>query len=402
MSLLAQRGDVVVLRQRVPEFEDYLMEWVGLDDVTFVQADTRNPAPLAVQCRTDPALRERVAEFLRRAGSLTVQPYLTTGHDWRFAQAIGSQEAAPVHVAGPRPRIARRSNNKLWFCELVRRVVGVRGVPPTHHVYGLAAAAARVSYIFRQHEDAVVKVPASAGSAGNIRLPVAVLAGVTLSDVREILARRLAALGWKGEYPILVGVWDRGVAASPSAQLYVPKADVGAPVVEAIFEQRVSGPLGEFVGASPAELDSTIEDRMRKEATAIGTVLQRLGYYGPCALDAVLYQSDRGIDLHWIECNGRWSGVSMPLSVSKRLALPARRRGLAIMQDRLEIAPPRLADMIAKLGDLLFRRERGEEGLFILSPPQSPRGFSLNAMAIALSQERAEFLLAEARRRLSS
>ena len=57
--------------------------------------------------------------------------------------------------------------------------------------------------------------------------------------------------GWRGDYPLLVSTWDSPVFASPSVQIWVPRADRGDVVVEGIFDQALAGPRFEFCGATP-------------------------------------------------------------------------------------------------------------------------------------------------------
>ena len=50
----------------------------------------------------------------------------------------------------------------------------------------------------------------------------------------------LRALGWRGDFPLLVGVWEGGALASPSVQLWLSPPDQGGPVIEGLFEQHVA------------------------------------------------------------------------------------------------------------------------------------------------------------------
>ena len=52
--------------------------------------------------------------------------------------------------------------------------------------------------------------------------------------------------------PLLVGVWELPLVASPSVQLWIPHRTTGAPVVEGTFEQIVEE--GQFAGAPSSTL----------------------------------------------------------------------------------------------------------------------------------------------------
>ncbi len=395
MALLAQPGDVVIVRQRARDFETYLEDYLGLTGVTVLQAPEGGLVSVARQCRTAPRLREELGRRLRDAGGLTLCSYLTTGNEWRLAKSLGEETGCPVHIYGAAPRIGRRANDKLWFWRMARRVLGAKGVPPSFHAFGPAAAAAQVARLRDAGQDVVIKVPSSAGGTGNLRLTTAMLDGLGLAQIRALIIGRLRAIGWAGGYPILVGVWERGVTQSPSAQVFVPLD--GPPIVEGLFEQRVAGPEGEFVGAIPAALPRPMAEKMRREATRLASVLQALGYFGWCSFDGILRDDET---LHWIECNGRWSGVSIPLVATRNLIgrVPG---GIAIAQDHIERRVLPFDRLLDRVDDLLLRKRHGGPGL-VLTSPQKPAvaALSFNAVALADDQTAAETILAEARDRL--
>lgn len=393
MALLAAPGDAVVVRQRCPEFEAYLSEYLGISRVRFLEAHSADPAPVAKQCRTDPNLFKHLQEVLEAAGSLTLYGYLVTGHLWQLAQALAAAAQLPVYVSGPSPRISRRANDKLWFWDVAREIAGPDSVPPTVFAFGPAAAAGRIARLVRSAEQVVVKVPDSAGAAGNIRFSAAQLNGLSLTEIRDQLEQRLRAIGWAGGYPVLVGVWETGVVKSPSVQMWLPHTAEGPPGILGVFEQRVQGSEGKFAGARFACLDSETESKLVEDAEKLGIMLQKAGYFGPCSLDAVLRKTPSGTDqIHWIECNGRWSGVSIPLAAARKL-LGKPPEGIVVVQENLEIEPPcDVAQQCSGLGDMLFRKGQSGEGVILISPPH-PHRASLNAMAIAESQARAEDLM---------
>ncbi len=393
MALLAKPGDAVVVRQRSPGFEAYLAEYLGIRQVRFLEAQGADPAPVAKQCRTSAALFGPLLELLRAAGSLTLHGYLVTGHLWQLAQALAAAAGLPVYVAGPSPRMSRRVNDKLWFWEVAREIAGPDSVPPTAFAFGPAAAAGQIARLARVSGQVVVKVPDSAGAAGNIRFGAAQLEGLGPAALRALLEQRLRAAGWEGRYPVLVGVWESGVEKSPSVQMWLPQAAGGPPEILGLFEQRVQGREGRFAGARYASLSRDTEDTLTADALRLGALFQQAGYFGPCSLDAVLRTDPSGAEqIHWIECNGRWSGVSIPLAAATGL-LGQRPGGIVIVQEYLaDQAPHDTAWQCSRLGDLLLRRGQSREGVILVSPPR-PQRASLNAAAVAGSQARAEALM---------
>lgn len=396
MALLAQPGDIVLVRKRDLDYEHYLARYLGKPDVTFLAGGQGDMRPMSQQARTSDRLFDACRSAAAASGGLTIRAYLTTGRIWRLAQAIGEAANCTVHVCGPSPRVVRRANDKLWFTQLARQVIGGVATPPTMAAYGPAGAAGLVKRIAATNKQVIVKVPDSAGSAGNIRLDSAVVNGMKLRVLRGFLLRRLHAAGWKDTYPVLVGVWDENVRCSPSAQIWIPDVSQGAPQVEGVFEQHVEGPAGEFIGGVPSGLPDRTQDQLRSEAIRIATVLQHLGYFGRCSLDAVLCGPERHI--HWIECNGRWGGVSIPMIASRQLkgANPA----IAIAQELFPAERMDTSGLIARLEDMLLRATERQTGIVITAPPVGRAGMLLSFLSIADTQSNAVKYLQEAVRRI--
>ena len=243
-------------------------------------------------------------------------------------------------------------------------------------------------------DHVIVKVPDSAGSAGNLRLDSDFVKQQSISDLRQFLLGRLHGMGWRDTYPLLVGVWDRNVICSPSAQLWLPLPSEGPPQLDGLFEQRVRTSKAMFVGAARSSLPDMVRTRIGSQALRIARVLQRLGYYGRCSLDAVLCQNaSEPPTIHWIECNGRWGGVSIPLPAARQLTSEAPDLAISIVQEHVPDLYLRTGDLQDRLGSLLFRRGGALPGVVVMSPPEHPSGTRLNLMSLARSQKSADSAL---------
>lgn len=403
MSHLARPNDIVLVRKRDIDFESYLVRYLGFQNVTFVQMAPSNILPVSKQALGSYLLVDRLAEIALQNGGLTLKSYLTTGNTWRLAQAIGEAAQQVVHVCGPSPRATTRINDKLWFSQLTCSVLGKDATPPTMSAYGPAAAAALVSHIGKTASQVVVKVPDSAGSAGNVRVSTGLLADKTLSEIRGFLQDRLHAAGWHDDYPVLVGVWDDDVTSSPSVQLWIPETREGKPIVQGVFQQSVIGERSAFAGACRASLSAPILHALQDDALKIAAVLQHLGYYGRCSFDAVICAGDNGREkIHWIECNGRWGGVSIPMTVSASSPALQSFEGLLIVQEKLKDKRIETATLCKKLDDLLIHHESPNNGIILLSPSSATRGTMLNYMVLADTQATAQEIAEEAMRRVLS
>jgi hypothetical protein len=399
---LAGRSDTILVRAKDPAFEAYLEVFRGFAPLTVLAVDRADDRPVAEQALSVAGLRDPLIAAARVNGGLTITSYLTTGTIWHLAQSIGEAAGCVVHVNGPAPRISARANDKLWFTQLARTVIGADAVPPTMAAYGPAAAAALVLRLAGKGAQVIVKIPDSAGSAGNVRLDPSLLDHLTADRLKSLLLDRLHATGWADIYPILVGVWDRDVESSPSVQLWVPHAKDGPPVAQGVFEQTVLGAGAAFVGAVRSGLPETLQDKLAAQAVAIAGVLQALGYYGKCSLDAVV---SSGGHIHWIECNGRWSGVSIPLQILRDIAPDHDFDGVVIVQQLLRGPPMATAALVNLLDPLLYRKRKGEipsQGVIILSPPHSTKGVVANLLVFAPTQSAARQISGDALDRLTA
>lgn len=397
---LADPGDTVLVRSRDLAFEEYLKAFLGLTGLTFLAAETAPACAVATYARTEKAIRESLVALASAAGGITLKSYLTTATTWRLAQEIGTTANCTVHVSGPAPRISKRANDKLWFTRIARQVIGANAVPPTMTAYGPDAAAALALRFGKAGQKVIVKVPDSAGSAGNIRLDQSMLKDNDIDGLRTVLLDRLYATGWADSYPILVGVWDSHVTCSPSVQLWIPAASDGAPQAEGVFEQTVMGEGAAFVGAVRTTLPAGMKDRLVSEAIRIASVLQGLGYYGACSLDAVVFQGRSGDqEIHWIECNGRWSGVSIPLAALQKTSAGHEPGGIVIVQKKVAGRIISTSEAVQALKPLLFdatRQVPQKEGAVLLSPPHGMDELVASLLVFAPTQLRADAISQQA------
>ncbi|NNK78116.1 MAG: hypothetical protein HKP40_05325, partial [Litoreibacter sp.] len=202
--------------------------------------------------------------------------------------------------------------------------------------------------------------------------------------------------------PILIGVWDQAVTCSPSAQFWIPLSGDGPPLAEGLFEQLVYGAEGAFVGGTRSTLPLALQERLIHEAAQIASVLQAIGYFGRCSMDAVICNDTNAQPIvHWIECNARWGGMSIPMSLAKRFCEGSLPDGFLVTQQDCPLAPNlSTGEVLSRLEDMLFRPGGLREGLIILSPPRSDRGLFMNMLALASTHEEARALVTRAAARL--
>lgn len=396
MLLLAQRGDLAIIgAKRSADFEKYSREKLGLGRVEVLalpETGDRLPSGPARRCRTNAALMKTFADTARLHDGLTVLPYMGTGEVWMLAAEIAKRAGVTIHVAAPPPRLVRRVNDKIWFAARVREVLGPGALPPSFSTFGPAALAARVANLARHNQQVVVKLPDSASGSGNLVLPADELRGMSLAELRQSLINLLEGLGWHGTFPLLAGVWDAPVLANPSVQLWVPHGEDGPPIIEGLFDQHIEGTQARFVGASLSRLPAEWQQRIAGEAARLAFLFQQLGYFGRCSLDVVIVGKNLdNASLHWIECNGRWGGTSLPMTIANRLVPDWHQRTALIVQRPVQFdATQTFANVAERLESKLLPIGHGDQGIVFLSPGGVSDGTGLNFLVFADTDAQAD------------
>ncbi len=398
--LLAGDGDIVAVGgPRHPAFEDYCRHRLGLGRVEVV-CPTAGPqnGPLATRCGADPGVFDRLVKLASAHGTINLLPYLAADSAWRLAGSLARRTGASAQVVGPPPALTRAANDKLWFARRITELLGWSALPPTWAAFSPGLLAARVVRIARAHRRVVVKVPSSAGSEGNLVLGSSAIRGLSSEELRGQLLRRLAALGHDGSFPLLVGAWETDALTSPSVQLWIPARDEGGPIVEGLFTQAVEGQGGRFVGALPCLLPDALTDTLLRQGVALGTLLQELGWFGRCSLDALVVGSRlETATVHWVECNGRWGGVSIPMTLANRLVGDWRGANPVIVQRTGLLGAPRPLERVLDLLEPLLFGPHRSEGVVVLTPGEFVQGTGITLLAMSGSQERSFQLITESR-----
>jgi len=387
IALLAGDGDLLaVLAPRELSFEAYLRDILALGniDIIAVMPDTGGPAvPMVRKLPDDEAAMSAIVSRARGAGSLNIVPYICSGGTWRFAAEIAAQSGANIRVAAPPPRLARRINDKIWFAHQVEELLGRRALPPTKPAFGPTALAGCVARLARTNAQVVIKVPDSAGSIGNIVLAAETIRGLDISGVRDLLLSLLDTIGWRQTFPLMVAVWEAPVIMSPSVQAWIPEKRNGPPVIEGIFAQMIIDGDGKFVGAERVEPAPPWGEQLAHEALMLATLFQELGYFGRCSFDALLVgAAGADVSLHWVECNGRWGAVSIPMTLANRLVGDWKRAPFIVIQHYNDVSPKHGFDELLKLLDPLLFRPGAEAGVVVLTPGVALTGKGFDFLVI--------------------
>ena len=388
-AMLAREGDVLaVYGERNLPFEAYCRDSLGLGDVTVLAPRVADgDQSLSRACLEDEGLLARCADIACRAGAFNVHPYMATGGVWRLAGAICKRAGVPVRVAGPGPALARAVNDKLWFTRTAALLLGHDAVPHNRTVYGMAALVGHLRRFVGRHHVVGLKLPHSAASMGNMVLESPDFAGSSSKAIAGRLAEAIDLRGWDKPFPMQITAWEGPLLGSPSVQLWIPDPADGPPIVEAVFDQATQGAAARFTGGAPSVLGEPLRQNMAHEGALLGALFQQLGFFGRCSFDAVVVgETEAEARLHWVECNGRWGGMSLPMTLANRLVGNWQKGGFLVFSHHDPGGVPRtVPQLLERCGDLLFRHGN-PSGLVLLTPGRLPSG---GADFLVLAQDQA-------------
>jgi hypothetical protein len=305
---------------------------------------------------------------------------------WQLALLLRQAAGRSLQVIAPPPALTSWVNDKVAFAQTVEQLFGAKALPPTTCAANFTSLAHRVRGMASSADTIVVKHPESAGGHGNFILEGRRIRGRALGAVRDLLRRALP--DWKQDRPLLVSHWEEPVLQSPSLHVWVPPLPQGPPIVEGIFEQRLLQGTHSWRGAVAAQLPECTTQRMVDRCWLMAYLYQRLGYVGRCSFDILLVGTDpEQAAPHLLECNGRWGGASLPMTLMNRLFGDWATRDFAV--GTITPPPGRYPTLTGLLDALDAWDVRTARGSVILSNPGClAAGFGFEA--ITLGSDRAE------------
>jgi len=396
-SLRAGSGDAVVTRTKHNmSFERYREEQLGLGPIEWLHCPASlNYRRAAAMAWEDPVIRHRLIQKINSGTLAYIHPHIGNHAVWALAMMLRNATDRPVQMLAPHPALTRSVNNKLWFADVVRRLLGPSRVPLTREASSYAGLAAIVQHMAEDADRLVVKLPDSAGGAGNQVLEAAQWRHRSLGEIRGALKTLLAELNWRAREPILVGCWESGVLCTPSVQTWIPPKAQGDPIIEGIFLQLVTGDEGFFEGSRPANLPPPLQQKLACECGRLCLLFQALGYIGRCSFDTIIVGSDLDhCQVHYIECNGRWGGTSTPMTLMNRLFGDWKRTAYAAR----EINTPGLQrvsfdTLLGYFRGELYDARTGRGSLIFYNPGRMQAHGGIDVIAMADSQDAAEALV---------
>lgn len=320
--LRASDGDVLATGiPAIESYESYCCKALGLGSVHWITPDVgSSPMGLTQACWKDLQTRHDLIGQFNRGSLRYIHPHMGTKSIWELALLLRESSHNRVQVIASPPSVTQFANDKGEFTRLVATMFGERSIPASVVVWNLANAAKRLKEIDSTGGMIAVKLPQSAGGAGNLLIPASEIHARTLRETDEMLHDQLARLNYASGEELLVTHWIENLAGSPSAQLWIPPRSQGPPVLEGVFMQVIAPLNGGFTGFHPVELPPDKLEQITRRSLQIALVYQWLGYIGRCSFDLLLVGPNlEDAEVEFLECNGRWGGTSLPMTALNRI-----------------------------------------------------------------------------------
>ncbi len=388
----AKDGDVFVSTQRpVDGYEEYNRTALNLGEPRFLHANVPGADPLCVggTCLEDAKVMKELCRLADAGGGLLVHPYMGCRSVWELSRARQEKTKSEVIVLSPVPPAVFAANHKGLLMQAVTAMMGEEAVCRTVSSNDLGALARSARGFFDRFPLVGLKIANYASGMGNKVYDHAELCAGSVEDIEARLAAFAGDHAWDGKVDILLTEWRQDVLQSPSTQLWIPPLGE-APRVDGVFEQILDGNKCVFQGSMPSTLPAALQEEMSRMSRDAARVLQALGYVGRCSFDFILCGEDEaGARPLFVECNGRWGGTSIPMSLCERISGEGR---TPFYRARDYIDPSLKGivfnDFLKRLGDSVYDVRTGK-GHFILYNVGCLRDFG-KFDVIALGKDREE------------
>ncbi|MGB5193880.1 MAG: hypothetical protein WBN70_12930 [Polyangiales bacterium] len=343
-------------------YEEYCQERLRMGAPTHLVADPVGPPIAVARACTAGSTHARLVEIASEAQGMMIHPYMGIEDVWALAAMLSVDAKAQVHVLAPPPPVTWIANDKASFDELVTRVLGRDALVETRIARDPKSIEANLRAVAKDHKRVGLKRTRCASAMGN-----AVFSSRDVASTRGA-ARAVKEFLHRTEWPkgedVLAVAWLE-TDLSPSTQLWIPPTGRGGPRLDGIYEQILKGKEKVFVGSRPSTLPDAVNRELGTCALMVGAALQELGYVGRCSFDHLVTGDVHGdFQVVFTECNGRWGGTSMPMSLLDRLIEGPRPAYRAQDVVYPELVGAKFRDLLELANDVVFRKDSGR-GRFI-------------------------------------
>lgn len=124
----------------------------------------------------------------------------------------------------------------------------------------------------------------------------------------------------------------------------------------------------------------------------LASLFQRLGYVGRCSFDMILVGDGvHNCRLEMIECNGRWGGTSLPMTLMNRIFGDWSRQPYAvrIAHDIPDLNRVTFAALMNGFGEAVFDQRTGTGNLIFIDPGRMTSRSGIEALVLGETWEKA-------------
>lgn len=394
--LRAVSGDLyAAVTAPTPGYEDYCQRMLGLPPVESLEVEVVDkPLFLARACSSGSAWSRLIA-VARRAGRMTLHPFMGIEDVWSLAGDIGKEAAVPVKVLAPPPDVTWVANDKALFDEVVELCLGREKLVETYGSVVTSDLARHLELLAGRHAQVALKRLRCASAMGNAVFESAEVLQMTPPELEGLVVEFLDRTEWQGDEAVLAVAWEPA-ENSPSTQLWIPPLASGAPRLDGVYEQILVGRRKVFMGSRPSTLSTKVNRELTEASLVVAAALQALGYVGRCSFDFLVVGDPEGdFELRFTECNGRWGGTSTPMALLDRLFPDGRPPYRARDFVHPDLVGMSFAELLSQVGDEAWDRDSGKgRFLFYNTGPLHEFG-KLDVVALGASQQEADAALEE-------
>ncbi|MEM7135927.1 MAG: hypothetical protein AAF500_05065 [Myxococcota bacterium] len=349
--LRARDGDLYATVTPPAEgYETYCQETLALGAPEHLVATPSGPPIAVARACASGTTYARLVEVARSAGGFVLHPYMGIEDVWFLAEKLAIDARVSVSVLAPPPPVTWIANDKSAFDNLVERVLGREALVETRTARTQHEIARNLEALAGRNPRVGLKRTRCASAMGN-----AVFSASELVDgARGVVDAFLERTEWPEGEEVLAVVWH-DAAISPSTQLWLPPSSEGPPRLDGVYEQILAGEERVFVGSRPSTLPNRVNRALGEQALLIAAALQELGYVGRCSFDHLLEGDPEGeFRIVFTECNGRWGGTSMPMSLVDRVVTGPRPAYQAQDVVYPALVGAEFADVVRLVGNAIF------------------------------------------------
>lgn len=309
-------------KPELSDYENYNRNILKIGDPVFVYPQVSNKDAYYV-CRSlkkDKQTFKYLVDQVKQNKLKILHPYMGAKDVWKLAEALTKAAKKKVRVLSAHPELTRRANGKEDFTELVATLLGEEGVPATYSSCKIGKICKNFRKLSEKYQRVALKMNCYSSAMGNQVFESSYLEKLSDKKLEKLVKDFLVKHEWNEKDPVLAVEWKHDVLQSPSVQTWIPPLGAGLPIIEGVYEQFLKGEQKIFQGSSPSILAPDIQERMARRAFLIAAVFQKMGYVGRCSFDLVLCgKSEESAQDVFVECNGRWGGTSIPMSIMNRI-----------------------------------------------------------------------------------